>query len=140
LAEHTLHVTRELIVKTLRSTGIECFVEGPGGRLANQKFDEPRWVWHHMGTTRMSAAPTDGVVDANCKVHGMENLYVSGSSLFPTCANDMPTLTLMALAHRLADHLALQLSLPSAANDAGIAKRAVSAAAMAEGAESLANG
>ena len=62
-------------------------------------------MWHHMGTTRMSDSPHDGVVDSDCKVHGMLNLYVAGSSVFPTCSNDMPTLTLMALAHRLADHL-----------------------------------
>jgi choline dehydrogenase-like flavoprotein len=82
---------------------------GSGGPLANQKFETPRWVWHHMGTTRMSENPSQGVVDANCKVHGMQNLYVAGSSVFPTCANDMPTLTLMALAHRLADHIEARL-------------------------------
>ncbi len=61
--------------------------------------------YHHMGTTRMSVAPEDGVVDAACRVHGVDNLYVAGSSVFPTggCAN--PTLTLLALAFRLAEHL-----------------------------------
>jgi choline dehydrogenase-like flavoprotein len=109
LAQHTLSVTQQLIVDSLRKTGLNCFVEGSGGPLANQKFDTPRWVWHHMGTTRMSENPSEGVVDADCRVHGMQNLYVAGSSVFPTCANDMPTLTLMALAHRLADHLQAQL-------------------------------
>jgi len=61
---------------------------------------------HQMGTTRMSASPRDGVVDRNCRVHGIRNLYLAGSSVFPTvgCAN--PTLTLVALAARLASHLA----------------------------------
>ena len=61
---------------------------------------------HQMGTTRMAASPRDGVVDPDCRVHGVGNLYVAGSSVFPTagCAN--PTLTLVALAARLADHLA----------------------------------
>lgn len=61
--------------------------------------------YHHMGTTRMSASPRDGVVDSDCKVHNVSNLYIAGSSVFPTsgCAN--PTLTIVALALRLADHL-----------------------------------
>jgi len=105
LVEHTLNRTREVIVDNLRTKGIECFVTGPGGPEANQKFNEPRWVWHHMGTTRMSADPRLGVVDADCKVHGMSNLYIAGSSVFPTVSTDMPTLTIIALAHRLADHL-----------------------------------
>jgi choline dehydrogenase-like flavoprotein len=104
LTERTLETTRKCVVRDLRSIGVECAIEGEGGDRANQKFEDPRWVWHHMGTTRMSESPLDGVVDANCKVHGMHNLYVAGSSVFPTCSNDMPTLTLMALAHRLADH------------------------------------
>lgn len=60
---------------------------------------------HHMGTTRMSADPREGVVDADCRVHGMANLYVAGSSVFPTCGAANPTLTIVALALRLADHL-----------------------------------
>ncbi len=60
---------------------------------------------HHMGTTRMSMDPAWGVVDANCKVHGVGNLYVAGSSVFPTCGSANPTLTIVALAVRLADHI-----------------------------------
>jgi choline dehydrogenase-like flavoprotein len=60
---------------------------------------------HHMGTTRMHTDPRLGVVDQNCKVHGMHNLHIAGSSVFPTCGNDMPTLTIVALALRLADHV-----------------------------------
>jgi len=63
---------------------------------------------HHMGTTRMHADPRLGVVDQNCKVHGMHNLHIAGSSVFPTCGNDMPTLTIVALALRLADHVKTQ--------------------------------
>src|SRR6185312_7233706 len=61
--------------------------------------------WHHMGTTRMSDDPRKGVVDANCKVHGISNLYVAGSSCFTTAAACNPTLTLTALSIRLSDHL-----------------------------------
>ncbi len=64
---------------------------------------------HHMGATRMSASPAGGVVDANCRVHGVGNLYVAGSSVFPTSGIVNPTLTLLALAFRLGDHLDEQL-------------------------------
>ncbi len=69
----------------------------------------PKGGRHHIGTTRMSADPVNGVVDAQCKVHGMSNFYVAGSSVFPTCGFSNPTLTIVALAIRLADHLKEQL-------------------------------
>jgi choline dehydrogenase-like flavoprotein len=62
-------------------------------------------VPHYMGATRMSDDPREGVVDRNCAVHGMENLYVAGSSVFPTSGQANPTLTIVALALRLADRL-----------------------------------
>ena len=61
---------------------------------------------HHMGTARMSASPSQGVVDPDCKVHSVANLYVAGSAVFPTSGANTPTLTIVALALRLADHLA----------------------------------
>lgn len=63
------------------------------------------WGYHHMGTTRMHRDPTHGVVDENCRVHELSNLYVAGSSTFPTAGIANPTLTIIALALRLADHL-----------------------------------
>ena len=63
------------------------------------------WGNHHLGTTRMSADPRSGVVDADSKVHGVANLYVAGSSVFPTYGSSNPTLNLVALTLRLADHL-----------------------------------
>jgi choline dehydrogenase-like flavoprotein len=60
---------------------------------------------HHMGTTRMHDDPREGVVNADCRVHDLANLYVAGSSVFPTAGVANPTLTLVALALRLADHL-----------------------------------
>ncbi len=65
---------------------------------------------HHMGTTRMALDPRKGVVDADCRVHGIENLYLAGSSVFPTGGFANPTLTLVALAARLADHVRRVLS------------------------------
>jgi choline dehydrogenase-like flavoprotein len=58
-----------------------------------------------MGTTRMSDDPRRGVVDRDCRVHGLANLYVAGSSTFPTAGSGTPTLALVALTLRLADHL-----------------------------------
>ena len=60
---------------------------------------------HHIGTTRMHADPRRGVTDLNCRVHGVQNLYIGGSSVLPTSGNANPTLTVVALAARLADHL-----------------------------------
>lgn len=58
-----------------------------------------------MGTTRMGASPKEGVVDQNCKVFGIDNLYISGTSIFPTSGNTSSFFTLHALARRLADHI-----------------------------------
>jgi choline dehydrogenase-like flavoprotein len=53
----------------------------------------------------MSENARSGVVDADCKVHGIDNLFIAGSSVFPTCGFANPTLTIVALAVRLAEHL-----------------------------------
>jgi len=60
---------------------------------------------HHMGTTRMAEHAADGVVDPQCRVHGVDNLYVAGSSVFPTAGWAFPTFSVIALSMRLADHL-----------------------------------
>lgn len=60
---------------------------------------------HHIGATRMSVRPDKGVVDADCRVHGIDNLFVAGASTFPTGGHANPTWTIVALAIRLADHL-----------------------------------
>jgi len=65
---------------------------------------------HQMGTTRMHRDPRQGVVDEHCRVHSLANLYIAGSSVFPSYACDNPTMTIVALALRLSDHLR---SLPS---------------------------
>lgn len=86
------------------------------------KFKQANWIYdhnidwcyylnlnnhhgHHMGTTIMHNDPKNGVVDNNCKVHGLANLYVNGSSVFPTFSFANPTLTIVALALRIADHI-----------------------------------
>ncbi len=65
--------------------------------------------WHHMGTTRMAEDPKKGVVDANCKVHGLANLYVAGAACYATSGAPNPTLTLTALSLRLSDYLKTQV-------------------------------
>ncbi len=61
--------------------------------------------WHHMGTTRISADPKQGVVDADCKLHSLHNLYVAGASCYVTAGAVNPTLTLLSFTIRLVDHL-----------------------------------
>ena len=60
---------------------------------------------HHIGTARMGNDVKNSVVDANCKVHGVSNLFIAGSSVFPTSSQANPTLTIVAMSLRLADHL-----------------------------------
>ena len=66
---------------------------------------------HNMGTTRMNNDPKQGVVNSNCKVHGVSNLFIAGSSVFPTGGHANPTLTIVALTIRLADHLKMFVEL-----------------------------
>ncbi|HEV2746776.1 MAG TPA: GMC family oxidoreductase [Allosphingosinicella sp.] len=65
--------------------------------------------YHHMGTTRMAASPRNGVTDGHGRVHGIGNLWVAGSSLFPTGSWANPTLTIVALALRTADRISAEL-------------------------------
>ncbi|WP_059413843.1 FAD-dependent oxidoreductase [Cupriavidus basilensis] len=71
-------------------------------------------TWHHMGTTRMHDSPRSGVVDRNCRVHGLANLYVAGSSVFPTVGANFPTITIAALSLRLGEHIAREVAMPGA--------------------------
>lgn len=76
-----------------------------------QRFLEFNSAAHHLGTTRIATRPEDGVVDEDCRVHGLSNLYVAGSSTFPTGGHANPTLTIVALALRLGDHLSAKAAL-----------------------------
>jgi choline dehydrogenase-like flavoprotein len=81
-------------------------IELTGGRIEDLVKKAGAYGGHHIGTTRMAASPRNGVVDPNCRVHGVMNLYVAGSSVFPTSGQANPTLTILALAFRLAERLA----------------------------------
>jgi choline dehydrogenase-like flavoprotein len=65
---------------------------------------------HHMGATRMGNDPSSSVVNQHCRLHFSPNVYLAGSSIFPTSGNANPTFTIVALAIRLAEHLKMQLS------------------------------
>jgi choline dehydrogenase-like flavoprotein len=103
------------ITTSLRVIGDALSASGVG-RIHLPDDPEAAWAeritgsWHHIGTTRMHASPQQGVVDADCRMHSVPNLYVTGSSVFPTGGYANPTLTLLALALRLADHLARELT------------------------------
>jgi choline dehydrogenase-like flavoprotein len=110
-AELALRLAEEEREGHVRSVRIAADAVGlNGARLAKQMrlmFDAGlfSFFWHHMGTTRMHDDPSEGVVDSDCRVHGVSNLFVAGSSVFPTGGNSAPTLTIVALALRLADHI-----------------------------------
>jgi len=104
------------IIRTLELLGAELGRYGLG-RLWIEIDDDPHsWPddlaggWHHMGTTRMHDDPTRGVVNRDCQVHGIDNLYIAGSSVFTTAGSGTPTMTVVALALRLVDHLREQLA------------------------------
>ncbi len=82
--------------------------------------DHVREAYHHMGTTRMADDPRHGVVDRDCRVHGVSGVYVCGSSVFPTSGSANPTLTIVALAMRLADHLKTVMRRAPSVRNAGI--------------------
>src|SRR3546814_6705612 len=97
------------------SRAIELFGQAVGARdvgrvrveVEREEIFPPSTGWghHHMGTTRMSDNPRQGVVDRFGRVHGVRHLYMAGSSIYPTSGCATPPLTLVALAARLAAHL-----------------------------------
>jgi choline dehydrogenase-like flavoprotein len=94
----------QLFDQAVRQAGVGHLERGfPDSPAAWRQALEP--AMHHMGTTRMHVASQLGVVDENSRVHGTSNLYVTGSSVFPSGGYANPTLTIVALAARLGDHL-----------------------------------
>ena len=87
----------DIMQQLLGQAGVKDVVHDP---LTSNSFGA-----HHLGTCRMSDDPDKGVVDRDCKVHGTTNLFVAGGSVFPTGGAVQPSLTIAAIALRLADHL-----------------------------------
>ena len=102
----TMHVTAETFDAELRRLGLGEVRLAPW--LTSNELVWPADMvggHHHMGTTRMSDDPRSGIVNADCRAHAVDNLYIAGSSVFPTAGYANPTMTLLALAVRLSDHL-----------------------------------
>jgi choline dehydrogenase-like flavoprotein len=101
--DETKSLTRlqELVDSYLKKTHIG-YLDNTSQKLSDLSYTDAS---HHIGTTRMSDDPRTGVVDRHCRVHGVNNLFVAGSSVFPTSGNADPTLTIVALGVRLAEHL-----------------------------------
>jgi choline dehydrogenase-like flavoprotein len=102
-------IDKRSLLRSLKIIGAELGRAGLGRLQLTLADDDDTWPQrlfdggHHMGTTRMHVNPHEGVVDQHCRVHGIANLYVAGSSVFPTGGHANPTLTIVALAVRLAD-------------------------------------
>ncbi len=111
--------------RTLAILAADMQASGVAQVTLDAPLEGKRWpaglegTWHHMGTTRMHDSPRFGVVDRNCRVHGMSNLYVAGSSVFPTAGANFPTITLSALAFRMSEHIASEIR--SASNPLAVA-------------------
>jgi choline dehydrogenase-like flavoprotein len=103
---HTLKQYAQLLCEQFRRAGIgeielEPWVKGDSEAWTDHITDQ----FHHIGTARMHDSPRQGVVDRECCVHGMANLYIGSSAVFPTSGHSNPTLTIIALCLRLADRL-----------------------------------
>ena len=104
--QRSVEALHEVLARRVKDSGVGE-MESPTEETDWEAFTDAS---HHMGTTRMSESSTTGVVDANCRVHSVDNLYVAGSGVFPTAGHANPTLTIVALALRLADHLKGELA------------------------------
>lgn len=102
---HTYRTSAALFGAQL--AGASCGLFTPDAWLQGQVGDSApvHGSAHHMGTTRMSADPREGVVDLQSRVHGVSNLHVAGSSVFPTGGWAFPTFTLVAMSLRLAEYV-----------------------------------
>ena len=98
LDRRTVEIGGRMVIDELRKIGLLSST-GEVNLYVGQPGD------HHMGATRMSSSPDNGYVDSDCRVHQLDNLYIASSSVFPTSGYANPTLTIIALAVRLADHL-----------------------------------
>jgi choline dehydrogenase-like flavoprotein len=101
---HTARETLRLLAADLAAWG-RGRLEYEPERVGEELLRHGAYGGHHIGTARMSASPAAGVTDCDARVHGLANLYVAGSAAFPTSSQANPTLTIVAMALRLAAHL-----------------------------------
>jgi choline dehydrogenase-like flavoprotein len=93
-----------LLQADLAASGIGRFEYDPSS-VEREMTRYGAYGGHHIGTARMGTDPRTSVVDADCRVHGVDNLHVASAAVFPTSSQANPTLTIVALALRLASHL-----------------------------------
>ncbi len=114
---------QEILAEDIRRSGLGEL------KLYRQDGDKPFMMsstaHHHMGTTRMHNDPKQGVVDVNCQVHGLSNLFIASSAVFPTGGYANPTLTVLALAIRIADHVKAMMAVPDVSLDSSETTQAV---------------
>jgi choline dehydrogenase-like flavoprotein len=101
---HTVHRSLAILARDFAASGVGSLDYDPA-LVETEMTRYGAYGGHHIGTTRMGSDNRNSVVDASCRVHSVRNLFVSGSAVFPTSSQANPTLTIVALALRLAAHL-----------------------------------
>jgi choline dehydrogenase-like flavoprotein len=104
----TVQRALELLAHDLRESGVGLF-DYDSADVEAEMTRYGAYGGHHIGTARMHRDPSQGVVDADGRVHDVDNLYVAGSAVFPTSSQANPTFTIVALAARLAAHLRVRV-------------------------------
>jgi choline dehydrogenase-like flavoprotein len=108
LDEASLQRAYAVLADELARTGVGTLAYDPAEVVAKARA-EGAYGGHHLGAARMSAHPRDGVVDPDCRVHGVSDLYLASGAVFPTSGQANPTLTILALTYRLAQTLKQEL-------------------------------
>jgi len=109
----TVKTALALLTDDLRASGAGSY-DFDAGEVEREMTRYGAYGGHHIGTARMGTDPTTSVVDADCRVHGMANLYVAGAAVFPTSSQANPTLTAIGLGLRLAERLAMPATMAMA--------------------------
>ena len=94
-----------VFARALAAAGLGSIEPVADPSLLPEDLTHKDMVAHAMGATRMSNDPTDGIVDRDCRVHGITNLWIASSSVFPVAGSANPTVTIVSLALRIADRL-----------------------------------
>jgi choline dehydrogenase-like flavoprotein len=108
----SMNIFAEALAKEWRRLGVAEFNPADLKLSGREKGENGGYIdaSHHMGTTRMGSDPHSSVVNASCRVHDYENLYIGSSSVFPTCGFSNPTLTMLALCMRICDEMKVRMS------------------------------
>ncbi|MEL6226423.1 MAG: GMC family oxidoreductase [Pseudomonadota bacterium] len=104
---HSFNRGQDITVAELSAAGFGRFAVRPFTKA--ELRENLLGHYHHLGTTRMSASPSSGVVNGDGRAHDVPNLYIAGSSTFPVAGKSGPTMSIVAMAMRMADHLTTQL-------------------------------